>query len=195
MTSLWSPSRTRGDKQNHRAWKCLCWHCVRVWTAQGEQLPGVGQGGYYVNSVVTASSRMLVDSVFLSILVIINSFGVDVKNFWSCALGRKVWCAGSARLQIVCHLFICRGALHSFKLNTCLREIMVWLRPILRGRNLDQIYPCCLYCGISPSHRFAFIPCMLFQIQLWKLNRQQWDTSIKISHIMLLYSYTVCVLF
>lgn len=42
-----------------------------MWTSQGEQIPGVGQGGYYANLIATARSRMLVDLVFHVFLAII----------------------------------------------------------------------------------------------------------------------------
>lgn len=46
-TIWWPPSgalsMTSGDKQNHRARKCLCWHCVEVWAPQGEPIPAAGR--------------------------------------------------------------------------------------------------------------------------------------------------------
>lgn len=84
VTSLQSPSRTRRDKQNRRARKCWCWHCFKVWTCQGEQIPGVGQGGYYVNLVAKTSSCMLVDLILFAcvcmcFLVIIDNNIIDVQ--------------------------------------------------------------------------------------------------------------------
>lgn len=72
---------------------------------------------------------------------------------------------------------------------------MVWLCSVSWGWNSDEIYLCCLYCQMSPSYCFAFILYVFFfvQIQLWKLNLQQWDTCIKIFHIMLLYPHSMCL--
>lgn len=131
VTSLLSPSRTGGDKQNRRARKCLCWHCV--WTSQGELIPGVGQGGYYANLIATASSRTFVDLVFHVFSVIIccqQLYQGGCSNWYGCGctLGRKVWC--------ICVGVTTNHLLSSFYMQRCHSQLQINL---LQG-NYSQTY-------------------------------------------------------
>lgn len=96
-----------------------------MWTSQGEQIPGVGQGGYYANLIATSQkSRLLVDLVCHVLAAnYLQRLGCTFKFkdvHWVEKYGVLMW------LQIIFHHpFTCRGAIQRFKLNTCFGEIMV----------------------------------------------------------------------
>lgn len=99
-----------------------------------------------------------------------------------------------AWLQIIFHHpFICRGALHSFKLNTLVSG-KLWSGYVLfqeGGIQIGSSFPIFILKFLTPTVlHLLYVSFFPLQIQLWKLNQQQWDAAIKISHIMLFFVLT-----
>lgn len=180
MTSLLSPSRTGGDKQNRRARKLLCWHCV--WTSQGELIPGVGEGGYYANLIATASSRTLVDLVFHVFLVVIccqQLYQGGCLNWYGCGctLGRKVWC--------MCVGVATNHLPSSFYMQRCHSQLQI--KHLLQGNysltyfsRIRSVFSIYFVKKCFPAALHLLHVC-IFHIQPWKLKWQQRNTSIKYS--------------
>lgn len=136
-----------------------------MWTSQGEQIPGVGQGGYYANVIATARSCRRVDLVFHVLLAIIS-------GWWchdGCTLGRKVWCkcVGVAENHLPSSFYS-----HSFKLNSLVSE-KLWS---------DSMFY--LYCKMSLSCCFAFTVCMFFLDPTVKIESTTMRLLHRIFHIM-----------
>lgn len=80
--------------------------------------------------------------------------------------------------------------------HSCFREIMVLLYILFQGGGIQiwSVFAVFIVKFLSPAALHLLYVCFFFQVQLWKLNRQQWDTSIKCSTLCCsLCSHTVCV--
>ncbi len=141
-----------------------------MWTSQGEQIPGVGQGGYYANLMAPARSRMLVDLVF----------HVFFGNYFTVS----GWMFKFKDVHWVEKYGVCVAANHppsSFYMQRCHSQLQIkqsyfrenyglTLYSISGGWNSDLINLCCLYCKISLSCCFALTVCMFFS----RSNCENW---------------------